>query len=312
MIRILALCLVATPALADVDAVLDGHVLPRVAAFANASATLANAPCEAGPLEEAFADAAIAWAGMSHLTLGPVEEADRGLSILFWPDDRDATGRGLRLLIAQGETAWTPDALTRASAAARGLGALERLIVEGGEPCLLTGALADDLAAQAAALNAGWDAFAPLLRDPGGANNLRFLTEREAQSALYSVLTQGIEALKDRRLGEPMGTFDAPHPLRAELRRSGLSQAMALASAGALAELAAALTDAPDTVDALRDAEARLRALDDPSFAGVEDPGRRVALEAVQADLLRAQTAAAREIAGGLGLTTGFNALDGD
>ncbi|RYH02615.1 hypothetical protein EU805_08305 [Salipiger sp. IMCC34102] len=314
MIRLLAFTLFATPALADVDAILDQHVLPRVDSFAAATDRLAEAPCDPAALKPAFAEASVAWAGMSHLTLGPVEEAGRGRSILFWPDRRDATDRGLRLLTAQGEEAWTPEAIARASVAARGLGALERLIFErAAEPCALTLALAGDLASTAAAVQAGWDGdFAELMRTAGAPGNTRFLAPEEVERAFYTALVSGLEFLTDQRLGAPLNTFDDPRPARAELRRAGLAAPMIATQIAALQELAALLAPAPETQASLARALEQARGIEDPTLAGVADPSQRASIEALQTTLGAARRQVDAEIGGILGISAGFNALDGD
>ncbi|TDL81634.1 signal peptidase [Palleronia sediminis] len=306
--------LTAGPLAADVDAALDEHVLPRMERLAEATATLADAPCEADALRPAFAGAAAAWAGVSHLTLGPAEESGRARAVLFWPDERDSTARGLRLLEQQGPEAWTPEAIARASVAARGLGALERLIFErDAAPCALTLALADDLAATAAAIRDGWTGgFADLMRDPGGPGNTRFLTAGEAEAALFTSLMTGLELVADQRLGRPLGSFDDPRPRAAELWRAGVSQAMVVESLTALRELAGLLAPAPRTTAALDAAIAQAARLDDPAFAGVADPSGRFRVEALQTAVCEARNIAGDEIGGALGVRAGFNSADGD
>ncbi|WP_099826802.1 imelysin family protein [Oceaniglobus indicus] len=309
-----AVAVLTSPAVADVDAALDRHVLPRIDDLAAETRALADTPCDAGQLRAAFDDAALAWSAASHLTLGPAEENGRARAILFWPDERDSTGRGLRLLMQQGADAWTPDAIARASVAARGLGALERLIHEDdAQPCALTLALSDDLAATAAAIRDGWhDGFADMMRTPGGPGNTRFLTESEAAAALFTALLAGLEYTADTRLGRPLGTFDDPRPARAEYRRSGLSLDSVQAALVSLRELAATLADAPRTLEALDRAIATTEDLDDPVFAGVADPQARFRVETLQTAVREARNIAATEIGAALGVSAGFNSADGD
>lgn len=314
MIRALIFCCLAVPAHADIDRALDDHVLPRVAAFTEATAALAAQDCNLDDLRPAFADAATAWAGLSHLAIGPIEDEGRGQIVLFWPDSRDATRRGLQLLQQSGAAAWTPDGIARASAAARGLGALERLIWEAeAEPCPLTLAIAEDMAATAARIETAWqDGFADLMRTAGAAGNSRFLDETEVQAAFFTALMTGLEHIADRRLGGPMGTFEQPRPLRAELRRSSLSLPMVVASLEALRELAAAMADAPETDEAfVRALEAAAR-VDTPDLSQVSEPGGRLRVETLQTAVNAVRRTADQEIGGALGVMQGFNAADGD
>ncbi|MEM9796147.1 MAG: imelysin family protein [Pseudomonadota bacterium] len=306
----LAVALLTAPAWADLDAAIDTHTLPRMDAFAAATARLAEAECDA--MDHPFREAALAWAAAGHLTLGPVEEAGRGRAILFWPDGRDATGRGLRLLAGQDPAAWTPDALTRASVAARGLGALGRAIFEDAAPCPLTRALAADLAASAAALRAGWDGFADTLRTAGAPGNTRYLAPEEAQAAFLTALASGLEHTAEQRLGRPLGSFDDPRPLRAELRRSDLSLPIIIAALESLQDLAGTLADAPRTDAALDRALSQARAIDSPDLSAVADPAARARIEALQTTVRAAHRAALQEIGAGLGIVPGFNSADGD
>ncbi|SPJ25285.1 imelysin family protein [Palleronia abyssalis] len=305
---------VASPGIADVDTALDQHVLPTMDKLAQTTQTLAETPCAPEDLRPAFREAALAWAAASHLSLGPAEEDGRAKAILFWPDDRNSTGRGIRLLAQQGEEAWTPEAIQRASVAGRGLGALERLIWErDAVPCALTLALADDLAGTATAIRDGWSkGFADLMRDPGGPGNTRFLTEQESEAALYTALLTDMEHAADQRLGRPMGTFDDPRPARAELGRSGLSMEMVRAALSSLRDLAVTLADAPETKASLDRAVEMARDLPDHALQNTDDVQTRFEVEALQTAIRTARDTASAEIGGALGVPMGFNSADGD
>ena len=127
------LAVLAAPALAGVEEAVD-HALPRVEAFAEATASLdaaARADCAPEALRPAYGGAFDAWMGVSHLRLGPLEDEGRAQAVAFWPDERDATGRALgALLAAEDPAAEDPAAFAEVSVAARGLLALERLLFE--------------------------------------------------------------------------------------------------------------------------------------------------------------------------------------
>lgn len=310
---ILSLCLV-TAAQADIDVTLDTHVLPGMDRFAAATAALADAPCTPEALRPAFADAALAWAAVSHLTFGPVETDGRARAILFWPEERNATARGLRLMSQQGPEAWTAEAIARASVAARGLAGLERLIWEdAGAPCALTKGLAVDLAATAGAIRDDWaDGYADLMRDPGSDGNTRFLTGDEVQATLFTALLTGLDLTADQRLGRPMGTFDAPAPTRAQLYRSEMSVPIVIAALMSMRDLADTLANAPRTQAALTRAIDRAGALQDPGLQGVADPAGRLRVEALQSAVRDARAVADEEIGAILNVAAGFNSADGD
>ena len=316
----LALALLAAPAMAGVEEAVDAHALPRVAAFAEAAAQLDAAARDAcsDALVPAYHEAFDAWMGVSHLVLGPLEEDGRAQAVLFWPDTRDVTGRALGQLLAERDpAALEPAAFAEASVAARGLLALERLLFEigakGDYACALVRAITADLAATAAAVEAGWQhGFAEALRTAGAPDNAAFPQEEDARRALTTALVTGLAFTEESRLGRPLGTFDRPRPLRAEARRSERSSRNVVLSLRALREFAAALADAPETLAALDRAIASAEALDDPALAGVAEPGSRIRVEALQGEVGAVREAAEAEIGAALGVRPGFNSLDGD
>ncbi|MFN3643114.1 MAG: imelysin family protein [Gemmobacter sp.] len=103
------------------------------------------------------------------------------------------------------------------------LGAAEVDYAAGSPGCALVRAIAADPAAQAEDLHAGWDAYAPLLRNPGGPGNDAYLDNRESLRALFTQILAVVEATARTRLGRPLGTVERPRPARAEGWRIGRS-----------------------------------------------------------------------------------------
>lgn len=60
------------------------------------------------------------------------------------------------------------------------------------------------------------------------------------------------------------------------------------------------------------DAQARADALEDPALQGVAQPAERFKVEVLQQAVRAVQVAVIDEIGAPLGITAGFNALDGD
>lgn len=320
-----AMLALATPALADVGAVIDRHILPGEARFAAASARLAgNAADDCSPrgLAPAWNEAFDAWMGIAHLRIGPQEQAS--LTIAFWPDDRGAGRRTLaRMIQSQDPMGTDPDRFAEVSAAARGLYALEAMLYDpalngyGADSygCTLVATMAADLAAQAATLEAGWrEAFAPELRSAGAPDNALFLSEAEAQRALFTALHGGIEAIADQRLGRPMGSAERPRPSRAETWRSGRALRNILLSLDALHEMAGLLADTPiPRVDqAFANATYFAGSIADPAFQDVGNPMARFRLELLQSHVRAIGVAMISDIGEALGIAPGFNSLDGD
>lgn len=315
----LALALLTTPAWADVDRALTEHVLPGHQRLTEATAELAaaaEADCAAESLLPAFADAYDAWLGIGHIQFGPIEDQGLNLAMAFWPDPKDSTGKAIgRLSRAEDPIVDDPENFGEVSAAAQGFTALERLLTDE-QPdaeyaCRLTRAVASGLARKSAAIEAGWSEHAELMRNAG--TNDRYQSDLEAQRALYTALSTGLEFLHDQRLGRPLGTFDRPRPRRAEARRSERSLRHISLSLAALEELAMTMADdLPKTTATFADARERADALDDPTLAGVADPAERFKVEVLQRTVRSIQIAVVEEIGRPLGIQAGFNALDGD
>lgn len=321
MLRALILTLACTTtARADVPEAVRDQILPGYAAFAATTQTLADmaeTTCDPASLRPAFQTSFDAWIAVQHLRFGPVEIDGRGLAIAFWPDPKGLGAKAQRQLLAGDPAQLSPKNFAQQSVAARGLTGLERLLYpETPEPntCPLIRATARDLARMAAEVNAGWTGgYAETLRSAGDAGNTTFLTRPEARQALFTQIVSGLEFTLDQRLRRPLGTFDKPHPDRAEARASGRSLRHVLLSLQSIRALVASLTpDVPLTMAGFDRAIAQATALDDPVFAGVADPQNRLKIEILQQSILSLRSTVLSELARELDVGIGFNASDGD
>ncbi|WP_366141844.1 imelysin family protein [uncultured Tateyamaria sp.] len=318
----LILPFLALPAFADVQTALDDHILPGYTRLADETAKLAEAAqadCTPDALQPAFHAAYDAWISISHIHFGPLEDQAVTLTMSFWPDPKNSTGKALaRLTTAADPIVDQPEAFGDVSAAAQGFTALERMLYDpqpdADYACRLTQAIATGLAQKSDSLNAAWPAFADQMLSAGTGGNARFQSDMEAQRALYTALSAGLEFLHDQRLGRPLGTFDRPRPSRAEARRSERSLRHIELQLAALERLAAAMTNADlgATSAAFAEARARADALEDPALQGVADAEQRFKVEVLQQAVRAVQVAVIDEIGTPLGVTAGFNALDGD
>lgn len=183
--------------------------------------------------------------------------------------------------------------------------------------CDLIGALAQDIHANAQAIQTEWeDSYADLIRDAG--NDL-YRDEVESLQELYKSVVAGLEFTIDQRLGRPLGTFDRPRPTRAEMRRSGRSLANVETALSSLTELAMILAD--DEIDAQIEvfasrAQGRIEQIGalegGADLSLVERPADRFKVEALSQDILDLRVMLAEELGPKLGVIEGFNALDGD
>ncbi|WP_170332211.1 imelysin family protein [Ruegeria arenilitoris] len=335
--RFLAFALAVTlpfPALAQdrgpiLTAMVDEHVLPGFAALSDATGTLtqaAQADCAATSpeLRAAYHMAFDNWISVSHLRFGPSETDDRAFALAFWPDTKGFTPKALSGLIAAEDGAVeTPEAFAETSIAGRGFFALEQMLYDprfadqGSDTyrCALIQAIATDIDLNARAMDEDWESFATALTQPGG--NSPYRSGDEAMQELYKALVTGLEFTGDTRLGRPMGTFDRPRPTRAEARRSDRSLRHVELSLIALRDLAAHLSaDHPeiafDLDGAFDKAITRAQALNDPTLAGVADPQGRFRVEALQQSINDIRAIASTELGPTLGISAGFNSLDGD
>jgi uncharacterized protein len=323
---VLCLCLsmlLAPAARADVAKAVRDHVLPGYAAFADATGALSRAAgqtCDADALRPLWHAAADAWMGVSFLRVGPVETDGMVLAIAFWPDPKGLGIKAQKALLAGDPALLRPDAFAQQSVAARGLTGLERLLWAtpglSGDTCPLIRATAADLAAMAARVAAEWvrpGGFADTVLTAGQPGNAIFLTTPEAAQALFTQVHAGLEAIKDQRLGRPLGTFDRPRPDQAEARVAGRSLRNVVLGLTALRATTASLTpDALKTLVAFDQAIALAKRLEDPVFASVATPQGRLRVEILQQAVDAVQDAATVEMSAVLGVDLGFNAADGD
>ncbi|MCO5159096.1 MAG: imelysin family protein [Aquamicrobium sp.] len=324
--------------------VTDGYARPAAQAFtvaARETARLTGELCAVpggeslGAARAAFAGLVPAWGGLSVLRFGPLQAENRYERLFFWPDPRGVIVRQVGVLLAgKDEAALAPGALAARSVAVQGLPALEFALhgagagdletEAGGYRCRYALAVATNVADIAAAVEVGWDEAAPFHDDfaaPAAGNDL-YRSQREVAGEIVKALGTALQFTRNAELLPPLGeTPDKARGKRAPLWRSGLTFALAAARI----EAAVALLDAAGFAG---DAEARgavetmrfdlahaaeaLRAVTTPAedaFAPGEDRERiryaTVALDAANATL-------GEKLSAALGLTMGFNALDGD
>lgn len=314
------------PILMDVT---ETHILPRFADLSEATGALmvaSQADCAPNSdiLRAAYTTAFDAWISASHLRFGPTETEDRAFAMAFWPDTKGFTPKALSQLIEADDPAVEdPEAYAQTSVAGRGFFALERMLFDpefadmgrAEYRCALIRAVTTDIDRNADAMQTDWQPYAPNLTRPGGDSPYR--TGDEAMQELFKSLSTGLQFTAETRLGRPLGTFDRPRPNRAEARRSDRALRHIELSLIALRDLAARLSfDHPDIAADLDAGFARAidtaRSIDDPALAGVATPQGRFRIEALQQSINDIRTIAATELGPTLGISAGFNSLDGD
>lgn len=307
----------------DLTPTLTQHIQPGYAGFASATLALQQASaasCDVQTLRPAFTAAWDAWMAVAHLHFGPSEEQGRALAILFWPDPKGLGAKAQRGLLTGDAAALTPEAFADQSVAARGLAGLERLLYAEkppeADPCPLIRATAADLARMAAEISAGWQGdtgYGATLLSAGQPGNSRYLSQKEARQAVFTQLISGLEFLADTRIGRPLGSFERPRPERAEARLSGRAARNVLLSLQAMKAMALTLDPAArQTAKAFDHAIDLAQRLNDPDFQLISQPQPWLKLQILQQAVRASREAAVQEIAPVLGVTLGFNSLDGD
>lgn len=336
----------AGPALAAVDIptrpMLEGHIQPRHEALQTAADSLhaaATGVCDGGggdlaAVRTAYHATMDAWAGVQHVTYGPIESFNRRFRLQFWPDPRGVLERDLATLLRdQPEDILAPNGLTFASVAIQGLPMVERLtfgaeadaLTAGSYRCRLLVAVTANVAAIAKGLDDAWrdpdGAWPGAFRDPVGAELVA-----DAQGLAGVVLTgmtAQLQSLRDQRLLPVMGaSAEAAAPDKAEAALSQRSLRGIVASLQSMGEgfrlmLASPLATADAKLGKLMERAfaqtlATAEGIDGPLGEAVKDPVRRGQLETLSTEIKAVQQLLATRVAPALGVSLGFNSLDGD
>lgn len=338
----------ATPALAadfPTQAALADHLTPRHAALHAAAEHLHDEaaafcvdPLNAAPdaVRAAYHDTMDAWAGVQHVTYGPIDNFNRRFRLQFWPDPRGVLERDLAGLLRDRPTdILQENGLSFSSVAVQGLPMVERLIF-GPAPlteetdaaayrCHLLTAVAANVVTITEGLDVGWSdpeaAWPAAFRDPVASD----LTTDSAAlaSVVLTGLTTQLQSLRDQRLLPVLGaSIESADPAKAESALSARSLRGIAASLASMAEGFDILYGAP-----LRAADPKLadlmtrafaqtlataQGIDGPLGEAVTDPARRPSVETLATEIRALQQLLATRVVSALGLSLGFNSLDGD
>lgn len=322
------------------------YARPAVARMTDAAAALEGAlggwcakPDAAGAARvgEAFTTLALAWSGVEILRFGPLVQANRFERLAFWPDTRGVMPRQVQALIAaKDEELLKPGALAGRSVAVQGLPALEYVLY--GEPALLkqsgapafayacgyAQALAGNVAAISRDVGSAWSAkgdFGRQFARPQAGNDL-YRDPQEVAAEAMKALSTGLQFARDVKIIPVLGdTPEAARPKRAAFWRSGLSTRLLAANLEGLKAFYQAgaypLPPGGDWIDAsvrgeLASAAQTLQAVPAPlEQALADEEGRRLLLLA-SLTVKNAKAIVDQDLAPALGVTIGFNALDGD
>ena len=282
-----------------------------------ASYCAAPTPESLKSLAASFQSLADAWAAVEMFRSGPSSVDFRSERFNFWPERKNAVSRGLASLLKRAAAEdITVEKISAESAAIQGLPALERLIftengpdadlgasTEGKLHCEIGQAIAENAATIAAAMQEGWQDRAPDVDD-------------KVKTEFATDLVTFLAVIKDTKIEAVIGeSVETVKPHAAEFWRSGHTLRSITLNLETLAAINAILFD-EDAEDislpaTTQSALSIARSLPPDLGALAAGPDRSSAillLDAVDAAEERAKI----EIPYALGVTVGFNSLDGD
>jgi predicted lipoprotein len=308
-------------------------VAVETAKLAQAADDFAGAPSQDGfaALRVAFDSVSDAWMHAEFFATGPLSAEQRAERFEYWPERRNIVDRQLNALLAAPDPKQlTPTEFVHATVSVQGLPALERLLYGDNARQILSAgaeqkariavmqAVAHNLELIAREAAAAWEKAgespAVFSNDPD-----------EALNQAYGDMLTGIQVIADRKVSAVLGKeIDKAHPNMAEQYRSGRSLRNIRANLDTLR--AAALgpdgfaTLLPPDKAAIKDQIAKAfdatiaaaAAVPDPLDAAVTDPEKRKSVETLLKSANALRTFMTQTVPPALGLTVGFNALDGD
>ncbi len=327
-------------------AAVDGFIRPGYGAFHRSAErmtavmkTLCEAPSPANydSARNAFRAAAVSWAHIEIIRVGPVIEQNRFERILFYPD-RKSTGlkQVQGILSKSDETAADPATLATKSVATQGFGALEYLLFgtgseilsteKNGFRCRYAAAVAGNITNVAKEISGIWDApdgIQKAWEQPGPANSV-FRNGGEAVTALLGILVHGAETVRDQRIETfYKGPEKAKFPKQALFWRSentwpsvkgNLEGLAALLQASRMENLLKQ-SDRPiiASTQALLKSMIELSEQVAPDLeTAVEDPREREKLDTLLRQGREVITSLNEGYGGAIGLSSGFSFSDGD
>lgn len=309
-------------------------------ALANAVDGLCKAPSDASldTARNAFSATVNSWSSVEIIRFGPVTEQNRLERTLFWPDRKSIGLKQVQAALAsKDQTATDATQLAGKSVAMQGLGALEFVLygtgageLSGdGEPfrCAYGLAISKNLDGMAGELVNEW-------ADPAGFSEkwLGFGTENplyrdgnEALTELLEVFVNGLELIRDQRLGGFLGKDEkSDKPKQALFWRSGKTADALKANVEGLKALFDASGIGPALPEMSRwiaqsaDFEfsnginAANAVKDSPIEEALADPAKRGKFAYFGVVTSSLSEIFGTRLAAELGLTAGFSSLDGD
>ncbi|NVK35585.1 MAG: imelysin family protein [Rhodobacteraceae bacterium] len=293
---------------------------------------------------EAFSDKFSAvvedFASVHFLRFGPLIDEHRLESLAFMPDPRGIAQRQIRKALAKEDGTLTdPESLRQKSVALQGLTALELIAFNSkaelvlGEPadngellCAYGAAITENIASIAQTIADEWrdeNGYRKVLTETGPDNPVLH-NDKEAIETIFNALTTGLIIVKDQDLLPAIGTeLKKAKPHRMPFSRSGNSLRYISAELQGIGDVIQAADFTPGLGEdfswlpnsiafEIKQGQDYLATINAPVRSSFKTPETydKIRTLVITVDSLR--DTVALEMAGALGLTGGFNALDGD
>ncbi len=324
---------------------IDSHVLPRYEVLVKSTSmftTTVQSFCnesemtEPSDLQDDFHAVMDAWFGIAHIQFGPIEFFMRQFRFYFWPQARGKVVASLVETIASEAIGDLNDS----NVAVQGLLAAEALIFhqrflgsgnqEQPEFCNLLIAVARNMQAMAIGILTDWrdhdSAYAQFMKTPGEDNPF-YESHAAVTLSFFQSLYNSLQFVHDINIQPVVGeSVDKARPVLAESRFSQRSTRNLVATLIALEDLYGVrgnlgignLTQKTDPdLDALMNKAfgatiANAQSLNIPIEVAAIDHEKRTQLEKLAKQVLAMKQIARTRLAKAIGMTIGFNALDGD
>lgn len=318
---------------------MTGFLQPSMAGFAEAAETMrqgVDALCSEGQtagaktvarVHEQFAGLLGAWSRLAFLRFGPLQEDNRYERLYFWPDPRGLVVRQMRPLLAEGEGGPTDDDIATHSVAVQGLPALELILfgdaanngVPGTAACRHARAVAANVLVIASAVQQEWQpegAFGRRFLAPGDSNPY-YRSAAERNNEIVKALAGGLQFIEAAELAPLLPSGDKVALRRAPFWRSGLTFLHVKEHLQGIADFyrstGFSLPGGQQWAQNAWLAEMdRAIALSGELAGQAPDEWQAGRIEVLEMMIENARGILVEDVAPGLGVTIGFNALDGD
>ncbi|MFK7794798.1 MAG: imelysin family protein [Gammaproteobacteria bacterium] len=322
----------------DMQMMIDKHLQPTYQNLAEQTkelTTVANQYCEnpnganLDSLKEASRDAFLAWQAAQHIRFGPVLAFSRDRRFEFWPDKRGTVRKQLYNLVNDPVIHDKGFDIAKKSVAVQGFSALEQLLYVDSKDnaktnCVLIVKITDNLHVMATDIYNDWstdsNSFVELFKNPGKDNYI-YRSDVELAGELINTLYTQLEVIITRKLDLPLGSsLDKARGKRSEAWRSEGALDAILANMKACHEFyqysfAPQLRGNPlhqNIVEAFEAAQETLEEIDVPLMQAVAIEDQRILVQQLRQELSLLKKLMANDLADTLGISLGFNSLDGD